>query len=197
MVKTASTMLPLGTAAPDFSLPNVDGKPVSLKDFPGCQGLLVAFICNHCPFVVHIRSEFAKFAREYQAKGIAVVGINSNDAAAYPADAPDKMNAEVALAGYSFPYLHDATQSVAKAYRAACTPDLFLFDGSLRLVYRGQFDDSRPTNGIPVTGAHLRAACDAVLAGREIEDGQRPSIGCNIKWRPGNEPTYYTGQPAE
>ncbi|MFM9960010.1 MAG: thioredoxin family protein [Planctomycetaceae bacterium] len=197
MVKTASTMLPLGTAAPDFSLPNVDGRIVSLKEFKGSKGLVVAFICNHCPFVVHIRSEFAKFAREYQAKGIAVVAINPNDAKAYPADAPDKMKAEVELAGYSFAYLFDESQSVAKAYRAACTPDLFLFDGSLRLAYRGQFDDSRPTNGVPVTGSHLRAACDSVLAGKVIEEGQRPSIGCNIKWRPGNEPNYFTGQPAE
>ncbi len=197
MVKTASTMLPLGTAAPDFSLPNVDGRVVSLKDFKGSKGLLVAFICNHCPFVVHIRSEFAKFAREYQAKGIAIVGISSNDAAAFPADGPDKMKAEAASAGYAFPYLFDETQSVAKAYRAACTPDLFLFDGNQKLVYRGQFDDSRPTNGVSVTGAHLRAACDTMLAGRAIEEGQRPSIGCNIKWRPGNEPNYFTGQPAE
>lgn len=197
MVKTASTMLPLGTAAPDFSLPNVDGRVVSLKDFKGSKGLVVAFICNHCPFVVHIRPEFAKFAREYQAKGIAIVAINPNDAKAYPADAPDKMKAEVDSAGYVFPYLFDETQSVAKAYRAACTPDLFLFDGNQRLVYRGQFDDSRPTNGVPVTGLDLRAACDAVLAGQVIEEGQRPSIGCNIKWRPGNEPNYFTGQPAE
>ena len=197
MVKTASTMLPLGTAAPAFSLSNVDGRVVSLKDFEGSKGLLVAFICNHCPFVVHIRPEFAKFAREYQAQGIAIVAINPNDAKAYPADAPDKMNAEAESAGYVFPYLFDETQSVAKAYRAACTPDLFLFDGSQRLVYRGQFDDSRPTNGVPVNGSHLRAACDAVLAGRVIEEGQRPSIGCNIKWRPGNEPNYFTGQPAE
>lgn len=197
MVKTASTMLPLGTTAPDFSLPNTDGKIVSLKELKVTKGLLVAFICNHCPFVIHIREQFAKFAREYQAKGIAVVAINSNDAAAYPADAPDKMKSEAEAAGYSFPYLFDETQSAAKAYRAACTPDLFLFDGSKRLVYRGQFDDSRPTNGIAVTGSHLRAACDAVLAGRTIEEGQRPSIGCNIKWRPGNEPNYFTGQPAE
>ena len=197
MVKTASTMLPLGTAAPEFSLPNVDGRTVSLKEFKGSKGLLVAFICNHCPFVVHIRPEFAKFAREYQAKGIAIVGISSNDAVAFPADGPDKMKAEADSAGYAFPYLFDETQSVAKAYRAACTPDLFLFDGNQRLVYRGQFDDSRPTNGVPVSGARLRAACDAVLAGKVIEEGQRPSIGCNIKWRPGNEPNYFTGQPAE
>ncbi len=197
MVKTASTMLPLGTLAPDFSLPNVNGRLVSLKDFPNPKGLLVAFICNHCPFVIHIRSEFAKFAREYQAKGIAIVAINSNDTAAHPDDSPDKMKAEAVSAKYSFPYLFDESQAVAKAYRAACTPDLFLFDGTKRLVYRGQFDDSRPTNGVPVTGSHLRAACDTILAGRAIEEGQRPSIGCNIKWRPGNEPNYFTGLSAE
>lgn len=197
MVKTASTMLPLGTLAPDFSLINIDGRTVSLKDFPNAKGLLVAFICNHCPFVIHIRSEFAKFAREYQAQGIAIVAINSNDVAAHPADSPDKMKAEAESAGYLFPYLFDETQAVAKAYRAACTPDLFLFDGSKRLVYRGQFDDSRPSNGVPVNGVHLRAACDAVLAGQAIEEGQRPSIGCNIKWRPGHEPNYFTGISAE
>ena len=196
MVKTASTMLPLGTMAPDFSLPNVNGRLMSLKDFPNAKGLLIAFICNHCPFVVHIRSEFAKFAREYQAKGIVVVAINSNDTQAHPSDSPEKMKAEVESAGYSFPYLFDETQTTAKAYRAACTPDLFLFDGNQQLVYRGQFDDSRPSNGIPVTGAHLRAACDVVLTGGAITE-QRPSIGCNIKWRPGNEPNYFTGVSAE
>jgi peroxiredoxin len=197
MVKTASTMLPLGTKAPDFSLPNVDGRTVSLNDCRGSRGTLVAFLCNHCPFVIHIRSEFARFAREYQTKGIGVVAINSNDSAAYPEDAPDKMAAEAAAAGYEFPYLFDETQSVAKSYRAACTPDFFLFDASLQLVYRGQFDASRPSNNIPVTGSDLRAACDAVIAGKPIAEGQRPSIGCNIKWKPGNEPNYFTGQPAE
>lgn len=197
MVKTVSTMLPLGTKAPDFSLPNVDGRTVSLSNCRGSKGTLVAFICNHCPFVIHIRSEFAKFAREYQAKGIGVVAINSNDSVKYPDDAPDKMAAEAAAAGYEFPYLFDGTQSVAKSYHAACTPDLFLFDAALELVYRGQFDASRPSNSIPVTGSDLRAACDAVIAGRPIAEGQRPSIGCNIKWKPGNEPNYFTGQPAE
>ncbi len=197
MVKTASTMLPLGTFAPDFSLLNVDGRVVSLKDFPNAKGLLVAFICNHCPFVIHIRPEFAKFAREYQTKGLAIVAINSNDPATHPEDAPDKMKAEVESAGYSFPYLFDEGQSVAKAYRAACTPDLFLFNGSKRLVYRGQFDDSRPSNGLPVDGHHLRAACDAMLAGRPAPEPQRASIGCNIKWRAGNEPDYFTGVAAE
>lgn len=190
-------MLPLGTMAPDFALTNVDGRVVTLKDFAGSKGLLVAFICNHCPFVVHIRSEFAQFARDYQAKGIAVVGISSNDAAAYPQDGPDQMKLEAESAGYTFPYLFDGSQAVAKAYRAACTPDLFLFDGGHRLVYRGQFDDSRPSNKLPVNGQHLRAACDAVLAGKLIENAQRPSIGCNIKWRPGNEPDYFTGISAE
>lgn len=197
MVKTASTMLPLGTKAPSFSLVNVDGKTVSLNDFVGKSGLLVVFMCNHCPFVVHIRSVLAKLTAEYQAKGIGVVGINSNDATHYPSDAPDKMAAEAKAAGYSFPYLHDADQKVAQAYKAACTPDFFLFDGDLTLTYRGQFDDSRPSNGKPVTGADLRAAMDAVLAKGAIPATQKPSIGCNIKWRPGNEPEYFTGISAE
>lgn len=193
MVKTASTMLPLGTKAPNFSLTNVDGSTVSLSDFAGKKGLLVVFMCNHCPFVVHIRSELAKFAREYQAMGIAVVGINSNDATNYPSDAPDKMAAEAKSAGYSFPYLYDGDQSVAKSYKAACTPDFFLFDADLALTYRGQFDDSRPSNGKPVTGADLRAACDAVLAKGPVLVTQKPSIGCNIKWKPNGEPEYFTG----
>lgn len=196
MVKTASTMLPLGTRAPGFSLPNVDGKTVSLVDFAAHKGLLVVFMCNHCPFVVHIRSELAKFAREYQAKGIGIVGINSNDAANYPSDAPDKMVAEAKAAGYSFPYLYDADQAVAQAYKAACTPDFFLFDKDMALAYRGQFDDSRPSNGKPVTGADLRVACDAVLANGPLLVTQKASIGCNIKWKPGNEPEYFTGVSA-
>lgn len=196
MVKTASTMLPLGTKAPNFSLPNVDGSMVSLSDFTGQKGLLVVFMCNHCPFVVHIRSELAKFAREYQAKGLAVVGINSNDATNYPSDAPDKMAVEAKSAGYSFPYLFDGDQSIAKSYKAACTPDFFLFDADLALAYRGQFDDSRPSNGKPVTGADLRVACDAVLAKGAILATQKPSIGCNIKWKPGQEPEYFTGVSA-
>ncbi len=193
MVKTASTMLPLGTRAPGFSLPNVDGKTVSLSDFAGSKGLLVVFMCNHCPFVVHIRSEFAKFAREYQAKGLGIVGINANDAANYSSDAPEKMAAEATSAGYAFPYLYDADQSVAQAYKAACTPDFFVFDKDMALAYRGQFDDSRPSNGKPVTGADLRAACDAVLANGPLLVTQKPSIGCNIKWKAGNEPEYFTG----
>ena len=187
-------MLPLGTVAPDFQLPDANGKLVSLSDFKGAPATLVMFICNHCPYVIHIRDELAKVAREYQAKGVAVVAINSNDAQTYPADSPEKMKEEVARAGYTFPYLYDETQDVAKAYRAACTPDFFLFDKDLRLVYRGQFDDSRPrvANPPPVTGRDLRAALDAALEGRSIpEADQKPSMGCNIKWKPGNAPDYF------
>lgn len=192
MVKTASTMLSLGTQAPDFSLPNVDGTQVSRSQFAG-KPLLVIFMCNHCPFVVHIRSALQKFAVEYQAKGLAIVGISSNDVGAYPQDGPDKMKEEARNAGYTFPYLFDATQEVAIAYKAACTPDLFLFDADHSLVYRGQFDSSRPGNGLPVTGADLKSACDAVLDGQPVTSEQRPSIGCNIKWRVGHEPEYFTG----
>jgi peroxiredoxin len=176
-------MLPLGTPAPDFSLVNVDGKTVALADFRSAPALLVVFMCNHCPFVIHISEGLAKFASEYIAKGLAVVGINSNDAASYPADSPEQMVAEVEKRGYTFPYLFDDTQEVAKAYQAACTPDFFLFDKQRRLVYRGQFDSSRPENGIPVTGTDLRAACDAALAGKKPSSDQKPSIGCNIKWK--------------
>jgi peroxiredoxin len=183
-------MLSLGTRAPDFSLPDHDGKRYALQDFAAAPALLVAFICSHCPFVRHLRAEFAAFARDYRARGLAVVAINSNDLEAYPQDGPDAMRAEAAELGYEFPYLVDATQEVAKAYRAACTPDFFLFDAQRRLVYRGQFDDSRPGNGRPVTGADLRAAVDQTLAGRAPGPDQLPSLGCNIKWRPGNEPDY-------
>ena len=197
MVKTASTMMPLGTPAPAFSLTNtVDGTTVSRDDFSDAPGLLVIFMCNHCPFVIHLRDALAKFGREYQEQGLAIVGISSNDVSGYPQDGPDKMKSEHALAGYTFPYLYDETQEVAKAYHAACTPDFFLFDRGRKLVYRGQFDDSRPQSGIPVTGADLRAACDAVLARKPVNEDQSPSIGCNIKWRPGHEPGYFTGQPA-
>ncbi|MEZ6124371.1 MAG: thioredoxin family protein [Planctomycetaceae bacterium] len=195
MVKTASTMLPLGTQAPDFSLLNVDGSLIRRDDFSG-KPLVVVFMCNHCPFVVHLRSALAEFADEYQQKGVAVVGISSNDVDAYPQDGPEKMKQEAAAAGYRFPYLFDADQSVAKAYKAACTPDIFLFDADHSLVYRGQFDDSRPGNGRPVTGADLKAACDAVLAGNTVSTDQKASIGCNIKWKAGSEPEYFTGQPA-
>ena len=191
MVLTPSTMLPLGTKAPDFSLVNVDGRVVSLADLAGKQALLVIFLCNHCPYVKHVADVLARFTSEYLAKGVAVVGINSNDVANYPADSPEQMVAEAKSRGYKFPYLYDETQEVAKAYRAACTPDFYLFDGDQRLVYRGQFDASRPDSGVPVSGADLRAAIDAVLAGREPPAEQRPSIGCNIKWKPGGAPDYF------
>jgi peroxiredoxin len=191
MVRTPSTMLPLGTAAPDFSLVNVDAKIVSLADFKKAPALLVIFMCNHCPFVKHLADALATFTAEYMAKGVAVVGINSNDVAMHPGDSPEQMVAEAEMRGYQFPYLYDETQEVAKAYRAACTPDFFLFDGDRKLVYRGQFDASRPDSGIPITGNDLRAAIDAVLAGRKPSEQQRASLGCNIKWKPGNEPDYF------
>ena len=190
MVKTASTMLPLGTAAPDFSLVNVDGSTVSLADFTG-KPLLVVFMCNHCPFVIHLRSALAAFGDEYQAKGLGFVGISSNDVEAYPQDGPELMKAEAAHAGYNFPYLFDADQSVAKSYKAACTPDFFLFDADHTLVYRGQFDSSRPGNEVAITGDDLKTACDAVLAGKDVSADQLPSIGCNIKWKAGSEPDYF------
>jgi peroxiredoxin len=184
-------MLPLGTKAPDFSLVNVDGRTVSLADFSQAPALLVIFMCNHCPFVKHLADALARFAAEQMEKGVAVVGINSNDVANYPADSPEQMVREAEERGYPFPYLYDETQDVAKAYRAACTPDFFLFDRDRRLAYRGQFDDSRPDNGKPITGADLRAAISSVLAGKKPSDQQRPSIGCNIKWKRGNEPDYF------
>jgi thiol-disulfide isomerase/thioredoxin len=184
-------MLPLGTTAPDFKLPDTDGKFVPLAAFKDGAALLVVFMCNHCPYVVHIRSGLAQFARDYAPRGVGIVGINANDVKNYPADSPAKMKDEVKSAGYIFPYLYDETQAVAKKYRAACTPDFFLFDRGRRLVYRGQFDASRPGNGIPVTGKDLRAALDAVLAGKPASDRQVASIGCNIKWKTGNEPDYF------
>src|SRR2546427_7013192 len=186
MVATHSAMLPLGTKAPDFRLPDTAGKMVSLSDFKNAPALLVIFMCNHCPYVKHIRSGMAQLARDYTTRKVAIVGINSNDVANYPADSPAKMAEEAKSAGYMFHYLYDESQKVAKAYRAACTPDIFLFDSDQRLVYRGQFDDSRPSNGIPVTGKDLRAAIDAVLAGKPVPANQKPSIGCNIKWKRGN-----------
>lgn len=192
MAETPSTMLPLGTPAPRFKLPDPSGKLISLDDFNDASALLVAFICNHCPFVQHIRARFAIMAKGYQGmNGVAVVAINSNDFSRYAEDSPAKMAEEIERANYSFPYLYDETQEVAKAYHAACTPDFFLFDAHQKLVYRGQFDDSRPGNGKQVTGADLKAALDAVLDGKPIPAGQRPSVGCNIKWKPGNEPDYF------
>jgi len=184
-------MLPLGTNAPDFRLSDPSGKVFSLADFKRASALLVVFMCNHCPYVKHIRNGLARLARDYQPRGVAVVGVNANDVANYPADSPAKMAEEAASAGYIFPYLYDETQAVAKAYRAACTPDLYIFDKDQRLVYRGQFDYSRPGNGVPVTGKDVRAALDALLAGKAVSSTQKPSIGCNIKWKPGNEPEYW------
>ena len=190
MALTPSTMLPLGTEAPDFRLPDPHGRLFARDDFAAAPGLLVAFLCNHCPYVQHLREGFAAFARAYAERGLAIVAINANDARAVPDDAPARMAEESERAGYGFPYLVDESQEVAKAYRAACTPDFFLFDGARRLVYRGRFDDSRPGNAIPVTGGDLRAAADALLAGRPVPAEQLPSIGCNIKWRPGSAPDY-------
>lgn len=190
MALTPSTMLPLGTTAPDFRLLSTDGKAVSRKDFTG-KPLLVMFICNHCPFVKHIRTHLAGFGKEYQQKGVAVVAISSNDPVSHPDDGPAKMAEEAKSAGYTFPYLFDESQGVAKTYQAACTPDFFLFDQAHKLVYRGQYDESRPDSGKAVTGADLKAAIDAVLAGQPVVAKQLPSVGCNIKWKKGNEPAYF------
>ena len=190
MALTPSTMLPLGTPAPDFRLPDPAGKVVALADFKSAKALAVFFICNHCPYVKHIQAGLAQFARDYQPRGVAVVAISANDAVNYPADTPAKMALEAKAAGYTFPYLYDESQEVAKAYQAACTPDIYLFDAAQKLVYRGQFDDARPGNGSPVTGKDLRAAADALLAGKPLSEKQTPSMGCNIKWKSGNAPVY-------
>lgn len=184
-------MLDLGTPAPEFDLPDADGKHYSLENFSGADALVVTFISNHCPFVKHLREELAAFGRECASKNVAMVAIMSNDITTHPADSPEKMREEVRSFGYVFPYLYDESQQTAKAYRAACTPDFFLFDKDCKLVYRGQFDESRPSSDAPVTGTDLRAAVDAVLAGGEPAAEQKPSIGCNIKWKAGNEPDYF------
>jgi peroxiredoxin len=194
VARTPSNMVPLGSPAPDFRLPDVtrEGAPeVALHDFDGAPALLVMFICNHCPFVVHIREPLARLVAEWQRHGVAVVGIASNDVERYPQDGPEPMAALAAEAGFTFPYLLDADQTVATAYQAACTPDFFLYDGARRLAYRGQLDASRPGNGVPVTGSDLEAAIDAVLGGRPAPEPQLPSLGCNIKWIPGREPPWY------
>lgn len=192
MVETASTMrLPLGAKAPSFDLPDPSGRRFDLAGFGSSPALLVAFICQHCPYVKHVRAGFASLAADYQKRGVAVVAIASNDAQAYPQDGPEGMAREALTAGYTFPYLFDETQEVAKAYGAACTPDFFLFDRERRLCYRGQMDGSRPGNGVPVTAADLRKALDAALTGGPAPEVQRPSLGCNIKWKPGNEPAYF------
>jgi len=183
MTRTPSRMLPLGTEAPHFELPDTDGSIVTIDDFIGKPALLVMFISNHCPFVKHVRSELARIGREYTPRNVGIVAIGSNDARAYPDDSPEAMKIEKEQHGYVFPYLHDESQDVARAYDAACTPDVYLFDGARRLVYRGQLDGSRPGNDVPVTGADLRAALDAVLEGRPVSPEQRPSLGCNIKWK--------------
>jgi peroxiredoxin len=190
MSLTPSTMLPLRTRAPSFRLPDTDGKIVTLDDFRDAPALLVVFLCNHCPYVKHIRHQLSNLAKDYQDEGVAVVGINSNDAANYPEDSPEMMAREKAAVGYIFPYLYDESQEVAKAYKGACTPDFYVFDKDQKLAYRGQLDGSRPGNAIPVTGKDLRAALDAVLSSQPVGDDQRPSIGCNIKWKRGNAPEY-------
>ena len=190
---TPSTMLDLGSPLPAFRLRDLNGKAVTSNDFASSKGVLVVFICPHCPFVRHIRDTFAHLASGFQSRGLAVIAINSNDIVTFPEDDPGGMKAEVKEAGYTFPYLFDDTQEVAKAFRAACTPDFFLFDNRQRLVYRGQFDDSRPNAQVPVTGKDLSAAVEALLAGRAIPSDQRPSLGCNIKWKKGAEPDYYKG----
>lgn len=188
MVRTASTMLPLGTPAHPFNLPDATGRTMHFSDFNEERGLLVIFICNHCPYVKLIAPALARLGREFQDKCISVVAINANDVEKYPDDSPAKMMDEIIEQGYTFPYLYDETQEVARAYHAACTPDFFLFDGDRHLYYRGQFDDARPGNGIEVTGADLSAAVAALLAGYPPPEPQKPSLGCNIKWKPGNAP---------
>jgi peroxiredoxin len=183
-------MLSLGTTAPDFALPDVNGREVSLADLENAQALLVVFMCNHCPFVKHVIDGFTQLAEEYQARGVAVIGINSNDVDNYPEDRPEQMARLAKEKGFTFPYLYDESQEVAKEYRAACTPDFFLFDRDRRLAYRGQMDDSRPGNNEAVDGADLRVALDAVLEGQPVPKEQKASMGCNIKWKPGNEPDY-------
>lgn len=192
MAAVNSTMLELGTRAPDFSLVDVvTGEEVTRDPFNGKKALLVIFICNHCPYVKKIKEGLVAYAEEYMPKGVGIVAISSNDVKNYPEDGPDKMREDAKRLGYRFPYLYDETQDVAKAYRAACTPDFFLFDSNQELVYRGQFDDSRPNDGKPVTGRDLREATDRVLAGEPVSEEQMPSIGCNIKWVDGNEPDYF------
>lgn len=191
MSLTSSTMLELGTTAPEFFLKDTTGTEVRLENFADKSALLVVFMCNHCPYVKHIADAFSKFANEYQPKGLGIVAISANDAVNYPDDGPEKMAQEAKKRGYTFAYLYDENQNVAKAYRAACTPDFFLFNRERRLVYRGQFDASRPGNDIPVTGMNLRLATDRVLAGDKPDAEQVPSMGCNIKWKPGNEPEYF------
>ena len=192
MALTPSTMLALCTKAPDFQLPDVvSNEKISLATFADKKALLVMFICRHCPFVKHIKDELAKLGKDYKDRSLAIVAISTNDAENYPYDAPEKLKKMALELGFTFPFCYDETQEVAKAYTAACTPDFFLFDRNRQLVYRGQLDDSRPSNGIPVTGKDLRAAIDAVLNDQSVTQDQKPSVGCNIKWKAGNAPSYY------
>jgi thiol-disulfide isomerase/thioredoxin len=192
MALTASTMLSLGTQAPDFHLPDVvSGQTISLSTFAQKKALLVMFICRHCPFVKHVKEELAQLGKDYINKGLGIVAISTNDAKNYPDDAPELLKGMAIELDFNFPFCYDESQETAKAYTAACTPDFFLFDAKQQLVYRGQLDESRPSNGKPITGADLRAAIDAVLADQPVAGEQKPSIGCNIKWKPGNEPSYF------
>lgn len=192
MALTPSTMLPLGTEAPSFQLPDVvSGKTVSLEDFAQSKAVLFMFICQHCPFVQHVKQELAQLGKDYADTGLDIVAISANNVATHPDDSPEHLKAMAQELNFSFPMCYDESQETAKAYTAACTPDFFLFDSDRKLVYRGQLDDSRPSNGKPVTGKDLRSAIDAVLAGKEVDAAQNPSVGCNIKWKPGNEPAYY------
>ncbi len=191
MASVTSTMLPIGTEAPPFELPDTAGNAICISDFEDAPALLVVFMSNHCPYVKHIRASFVELVREYQNRGVAVVAINANDVEAYPDDRPELMARDAETYGYTFPYLYDQTQEVARAYRAACTPDFFLFDGNRGLVYRGQMDSSRPGNDKAPSGEDLRAALDAVLTGEQVNPRQKPSMGCNIKWKPGTEPDYF------
>lgn len=197
MVRTASTMLALGTPAPEFSLPEVtSGKIVNLQTLAGKKALVVMFICRHCPYVKYIEQELARIGRDYADKSVGIVAISANDVATHPDDRPESLAEQARLLGFNFPYCYDETQQVARAYTAACTPDFFVFDAQRRLVYRGQLDDARPHGDQPVTGKDLRAAIEAVLADRPVSSDQRASLGCNIKWQPGAEPSYFTGVPA-
>ncbi len=192
MARTASTMLALGTSAPDFQLPDVvSGETISLSTFAGKKALLVIFLCEHCPFVKHVQDELANLGKDYVSQNVGIVAISSNDVEKYPDDAPDRLKAMAKTVGFPFPVCYDESQAIAKAYTAACTPDFFLFDSGFKLAYRGQLDDSRPGNDKPVTGQDLRAAIEALLADQAIETDQKPSIGCNIKWKPGNAPNYF------
>jgi peroxiredoxin len=192
MVKTASTMLPLGTAAPEFQLPDVvSNQTISLATFADRQALLLIFLCQHCPFVKHVQQELARIAQDYSQQSLGIVAISANDIANYPDDAPEKLKQMAEDLNFNFPVCYDESQEVSKAYTAACTPDFFLFDAERQLAYRGQLDDSRPSNNIPVTGKDLRRAIDTVLQGQTVDFEQKPSIGCNIKWKPGNDPEYF------